>query len=67
MRKGETGDWVNHLTPDQVERIKKWEEDNLVESSFQFTYQIKNQRKRTNGKTSTKVPGSAKALNSRLI
>ena len=41
MRKGETGDWKTQLTPAQVERIKKWEEDNLKGSNFQFTYKIK--------------------------
>ena len=40
MRKGETGDWKNHLTPDQVERIMKWEEDNLNGSSFKFTCEL---------------------------
>jgi len=40
MRKGETGDWRNHLTDDQVERMNNWEKDQLAGSGLQFTYQL---------------------------
>ena len=40
MRKGETGDWKNHLTDEQVERIKKWEEENLHGTDLNFVYEL---------------------------
>ena len=40
MRKGETGDWRNHLTDEQLERIMKWEKRQLAGSDLQFTYDL---------------------------
>ena len=40
MRKGETGDWRNHLTEEQLRRIKIWEEKNLEGSDFKFVYDL---------------------------
>ena len=40
MRKGETGDWKNHLTEDQISRIKEWEDRHLASSDFEFTHEI---------------------------
>ena len=38
MRKGETGDWRNHLTEKQLERMMSWEKKQLAGSDLQFTY-----------------------------
>ena len=40
MRKGETGDWRNHLTEKQVEMMMSWEKKQLAGSDLQFTYDI---------------------------
>merc|ERR1719447_1506360 len=40
MRKGETGDWKNHLTKNQIHRIQKWEKEHLANSDFEFTFEI---------------------------
>jgi len=40
MRKGETGDWRNHLTDSQLERIKSWEKENLKGSDLEFVYDL---------------------------
>ena len=40
MRKGATGDWRNHLTDEQVERIKNWEEENLQGTDLNFVYEL---------------------------
>jgi len=40
MRKGETGDWKNHLTENQIHRIQKWEKEHLANSDFEFTFEI---------------------------
>ena len=40
MRKGETGDWRNHLTDEQLEKMKKWEEKYLCGSDLQFVYDL---------------------------
>jgi len=40
MRKGEVGDWENHLTKEQVERMQQWEERELSGSDFTFEYKI---------------------------
>jgi len=40
MRKGEVGDWRNHLTEEQLEKMKKWEEKYLSGSDFQFVYDL---------------------------
>ena len=40
MRKGETGDWVRHLTEEQLARMRAWEENELQESDLSFVYQL---------------------------
>jgi len=40
MRKGETGDWRNHLTEKQLEMMRSWERKQLDGSDLQFTYDI---------------------------
>jgi len=40
MRKGETGDWRNHLTEEQLQRIICWEKENLEGSDLEFVYDI---------------------------
>ena len=40
MRKGETGDWRNHLSPEQVERISEWERKNLAGTDLTFVYDL---------------------------
>ncbi|KAI8024954.1 Cytosolic sulfotransferase 15 [Camellia lanceoleosa] len=36
FRRGEVGDWVNHLTPEMVQRLNKVIEENLDNSSLAF-------------------------------
>ena len=40
MRKGETGDWKNHLSANQLERILQWEENYLSGTDLKFVYQL---------------------------
>jgi len=40
MRKGETGDWRNHLSEAQLEMMIKWEKKHLIGSDLQFTYEL---------------------------
>ena len=40
MRKGETGDWKNHLSEEQVKRIQQWEEQHLKGSDLKFVYEL---------------------------
>ena len=40
MRKGETGDWKNHLSEAQLERILQWEENYLSGTDLKFVYQL---------------------------
>ena len=40
MRKGETGDWKNHLSAEQLERIVQWEEKYLSGTDLKFVYQL---------------------------
>merc|ERR1711892_124610 len=40
MRKGETGDWKNHLTEDQMKKMDSWEKSQLAGSGLQFTYEL---------------------------
>ena len=40
MRKGETGDWKNHLSEAQLERILQWEEKYLSGTDLKFVYQL---------------------------
>ena len=40
MRKGDTGDWRNHLTQTQVEMMMSWEKKQLAGSDLQFTFDI---------------------------
>ena len=40
MRKGETGDWRNHLTEKQLEMMMSWERKQLEGSDLQFTYDL---------------------------
>jgi len=40
MRKGEVGDWKNHLTEKQVEQMAAWERKHLEGSNFSFTYNL---------------------------
>ena len=40
MRKGETGDWKNHLSADQLERIVQWEEKYLRGTDLKFVYEL---------------------------
>ena len=40
MRKGETGDWRNHLTEKQLEMMMSWEKKHLDGSDLLFTYDL---------------------------
>ena len=40
MRKGETGDWVRHLSEEQLARMRAWEEVELQGSDLSFVYQL---------------------------
>ena len=40
MRKGETGDWRNYLSQEQLERMEEWEERGLKGTDFRFVYDI---------------------------
>ena len=40
MRKGKTGDWKNHLSQGQEQRITEWEEKNLQGTGFEFVYEL---------------------------
>jgi len=40
MRKGEVGDWQNHLTEEQVSRMAAWENRQLHGSDFSFVYHL---------------------------
>ena len=40
MRKGETGDWRNHLTEIQLEKMTSWENTQLEGSDLKFTYEL---------------------------
>ena len=40
MRKGETGDWVRHLSEDQLARMRVWEETHLRGSDLSFVYEL---------------------------
>merc|ERR1712181_150986 len=40
MRKGEVGDWQNHLTEEQVSRMAAWEKRQLQGSDFSFVYRL---------------------------
>ena len=40
MRKGETGDWVRHLTEEQLARMRAWEERQLRGSDLSFVYEL---------------------------
>jgi hypothetical protein len=40
MRKGQAGDWKNHLTPEMVDRFEKWEAKWLEGSDLKFEYQV---------------------------
>jgi len=40
MRKGETGDWRNHLSESQLEKMISWEKRHLAGSDFQFTFDL---------------------------
>jgi len=40
MRKGETGDWRNHLTESQLEKMTSWENTQLEGSDLKFTYEL---------------------------
>lgn len=37
FRRGEVGDWVNHLTPEMVQRLNKIMEEKLDNSGLAFT------------------------------
>ena len=40
MRKGQTGDWRNHLTDDQLQRMICWEKKNLEGSDLEFVFDL---------------------------
>ena len=40
MRKGETGDWKNHLSAEQVRRISEWEKKHLEGTDLEFVYEL---------------------------
>ena len=40
FRKGEVGDWVNHLSPSMVERVKRVMEEKLHGSGLTFKYSV---------------------------
>jgi hypothetical protein len=40
MRKGQTGGWKKHLTPEMVKRFEMWEAKWLEGSDLQFEYQL---------------------------
>ena len=41
MRKGETGDWRNYLSQEQLARMVEWEQRALRGTDFRFVYDIK--------------------------
>ena len=40
MRKGETGDWRNHLNTAQLVRIEEWEQRGLRGTDLSFVYDL---------------------------
>merc|ERR1712215_67790 len=40
MRKGETGDWKNHLTETQLKVMEVWEKEQLAGTDLQFAYNL---------------------------
>ena len=40
MRKGETGDWKNHLSAEQVKRISEWEKKHLEGTDLEFVFEL---------------------------
>ena len=40
MRKGETGNWKEHLEPETVARFEDWERKHLEGSDFSFVYEL---------------------------
>jgi len=40
LRKGQVGDWRNHLTEEQVSCMARWEEQGLAGSGFNFVYDL---------------------------
>ena len=40
MRKGETGDWRNHLSAEQLARMVEWEELGLRGTDLRFVYDL---------------------------
>ena len=41
MRKGETGDWRNHLSLAQLARMEEWEQRGLRGTDLTFVYDLK--------------------------
>lgn len=40
MRKGEAGDWRNHMTEEQITKIEEWEKKKLQGSDLTFVYDL---------------------------
>nr|CAH0104482.1 unnamed protein product [Daphnia galeata] len=43
IRKGKTGDWKNHFSPELNSRIDEWIEKNLADSDLKFVTELENQ------------------------
>ena len=40
MRKGQTGNWRKHFTPELEKRFEEWERKGLEGSDLKFTYDL---------------------------
>ena len=43
IRKGKTGDWMNHFTPQMTEKFDKWLEEKLKGTDLTFVQQLEKQ------------------------
>jgi hypothetical protein len=40
MRKGKTGNWKDHFSPELTEKFRQWEDKHLEGSDLKFTYEL---------------------------
>jgi len=43
IRKGKTGDWMNHFSPELNQRIDQWIKKNMEGSDLKFTMELDHQ------------------------